>query len=251
MNLQGLVSQSYPSPEWAVFFEVSNSTGFGARRRADAVALGVWPSRGQAVIGFEFKEDRRDWLREKENPAKAEEIAAHCDVWWMVAGKAGIVKPEELPEPWGLYVANDDRTRLKVAKQATPFPDRDKAVMKRTFVAAMLRKITENTVPKSELDRLVQVAVKQAVENTSAGREVALLRETVERQRATFETFKELTGLDMAGLRGPRKLAAAVDAILHMDTNKDMLARTVTQLERTAQTVREAIEAWPVSTVGE
>ena len=40
MTLRGLVHQAYPSPEWAVFFEVSNATGSGASRRADAVALG-------------------------------------------------------------------------------------------------------------------------------------------------------------------------------------------------------------------
>jgi hypothetical protein len=159
MTLTGLVRQAYPTPEWAVFFEVSNATGFGARRRADAVALGVWPSRGQSLIGFEFKEDRRDWLREKDNPAKAEEIAQHCDGWYVVAGSDGIVKVEELPTPWGLKVANKDRTKLLTVKECIPFSDRDKTVIKRTFVAAMLRKVGETTVPRAELDRLVQEGV--------------------------------------------------------------------------------------------
>src|SRR4051812_48555098 len=109
MTLAGLVAQAYPSPEWAVFYEVSNGTGFNSRRRADAVALGVWPSRGHALIGFEFKEDRRDWLREKDNPAKADLIAANCDAWVLVIGNEKVAKIEEIPEPWGLLVANADR----------------------------------------------------------------------------------------------------------------------------------------------
>lgn len=54
MNLATLVMQAYPSPEWAVFFEVGNGTGFRTRRHADAVAIGI---------------------REKADPAKAEEPA--------------------------------------------------------------------------------------------------------------------------------------------------------------------------------
>jgi hypothetical protein len=112
MTLQGLIAQAYPSPEWAVFYEVSNATGWGASRRADAVALGVWPSRGQMLIGFEFKTARGDWLNERKNPAKAETIAAHCDAWYVVAGDESVVKLDELPEPWGLHVANKDNTKF-------------------------------------------------------------------------------------------------------------------------------------------
>ena len=44
MTLAGLIAARYPPPEWAVFFEVSNATGYATSRRADAIALGIWPS---------------------------------------------------------------------------------------------------------------------------------------------------------------------------------------------------------------
>lgn len=245
MTLAGLVNQAYPSPEWAVFFEVMNTTGFQASRTADAVALGIWPSRGHTLVGFEFKEDRRDWLREKKNPAKAEAVSAHCDLWWVVAGSDQVVKIEELPEPWGLYVANPDRSKLKTVKLAQPFPDRDKTRMKRTFAAAMLRKVSETTVPRVELDRLVDERVKAALEKTQAGYELRELRETVERQRKVLEAFKKATGVELNSWRGPNRIAAAVNAVINLPEERGILERAAGNLEAAARTMREAVKLWP------
>lgn len=251
MTLASLVIQAYSKPEWAVFFEVSNATGFGARRRADAVALGVWPSRGQTLIGFEFKEDRRDWLREKDNPAKAEEVAQHCDCWYVVAGSDGIVKLEELPAPWGLKVANKDRTKLLTAKECTPFPDRDKTVMKRTFVAAMLRKVGETMVPRAELERLIKEGVERETARLRDGREVSDLRERVERHEKTIAAFKATTGVNLEDYRGPAKIAAAVSAVLNVGEHRFMLENAKTRLEHSVRTIDEALAAWPKAEVTE
>lgn len=71
--------KTYCQPEWALFFEVGNATGFNARRHADAVAMNMYPSRGLVLHGFEFKASKSDWKRELANPQKAEEIAQYCD----------------------------------------------------------------------------------------------------------------------------------------------------------------------------
>lgn len=245
VTLEGLVKQSYPSPEWTVFFEVGNSTGFGTRRHADAVALGVWQSRGFTLIGFEFKEHRSDWLREKKNPEKAEAVSAHCDCWYVVAGSAAIVKVDELPEPWGLLVANEDRTRLKTVKTCQPFPDRDKTVMRRSFAAAMLRKVGETTVPKVELQRLVDEQLQAAVERTNAGHELKNLRDEVKRQREIIDGFKAQTGIDLLHWRGHRKISAAVDLVLRGDDHRRGLDSICDQLENIAKEARAAVKAWP------
>lgn len=249
MTLQGLVHKAYPSPEWAVFFEVSDSTGFQGRRRADAVAMGIWPSRGQTLIGFEFKEDRRDWLRERENPAKAEVIAAHCDCWYVVAGRDGIVKIDELPEPWGLYVANEERTKLLTKKPCQPFPDRDKTTIRRTFAAAMLRKVTETTVPRVELQRLVDEAVKVVVDSSRDGRERERLRTRNDQLEAVLVNFKTTTGVDLVGWRGTEKLIAAVDAVLHLGDDKRNLEHARDRLLGAAKTMNDALASWPVSSL--
>lgn len=246
MTLAGLVSARYPSPEWAVFFEVSDATGFRGRRRADAVALGIWPSRGYTLIGFEFKEDRRDWMREKENPAKADVIAGHCDVFYVVAGRDGIVRVEELPEPWGLLVANEDRTKLKAAKAAQPFPDREKSTMRRSFAASMLRKVTETTVPRVELERLVQERVDQAVARTREGHQVKHLEREVERLTQCLDTFKTITGVDLRhGWRGTERLAEAVEAVLSMGSQRQALQDAQRRLETAALEIAGALAQWP------
>jgi hypothetical protein len=47
--------------------------------------MGLWPSRGLKLMGFEIKAGRGDWLGELRNPRKAESIARFCDQWWVVA----------------------------------------------------------------------------------------------------------------------------------------------------------------------
>ena len=125
----------YCQPEWAIFFEVANATGARASRYADAVAMSLWPSRGLEIHGFEVKVSRSDWMNEKRNPEKAENIAAYCDRWWLVA-PSFVVREEEIPPLWGwleLYPKG-----LKIRKQAGASGNvkpRDRA-----FMAALMRR---------------------------------------------------------------------------------------------------------------
>jgi hypothetical protein len=250
VTLAGLVAQAYPSPEWAVFYEVAPSTGF-SQRRADAVALGIWPSRGCQLIGFEFKEHRSDWLRERKNPAKAEAVACHVDNWIVVAGAEGVVKVDELPEAWGLQVANKERTKLMVRKAALPFPDRDRRVIARTFAAAMLRRVGETMVPKSEVNRLAEALVEQRRSSSGETAELRILREQVQRHERIFDQFNEMTGVDLrSGWHGPKRIGAAVRAVMDGARHRDMLERTATQLEHAAEEVRKAVAQWPAAPAG-
>lgn len=141
----------YPSPtQYALIAEVGNSTGFSCRRHADAVAVGLWPSRGIDIIGIEIKVRRSDWQKELEQPEKAEAIAQYCDHWFLAVGDAEIVKEGELPSNWGLLVPKDDKT-LRCAKDAPLLTDA-KAPDK-GFIAAMLRKACEQLAPEAELKR--------------------------------------------------------------------------------------------------
>ena len=84
-KLADLLAARYASPAWAIFFEVSNATGYKANRHADAVAVGIWPSRGLSILGFEIKASRSDWKHELSNPRKADAIFKYCDHWFLVA----------------------------------------------------------------------------------------------------------------------------------------------------------------------
>jgi len=81
-------------------------------RRADAVSLSCYPSRGYDLHGFEIKVDRRDWLTELDRPEKAEPAFAICNYWW-IAAPAGVVEPSEVPEGWGYLEFRKERLWTK------------------------------------------------------------------------------------------------------------------------------------------
>jgi hypothetical protein len=119
---------------WVVLPGVRDGTGTQANRRADAIAVSVWPSTGLELHGFEIKVSRSDWLREMKDPWKAEAIAKYCDKWWLALAEPGIVKPEELPKGWGV-MALDKRQHMQVIIQAEK---KEPAAVSRAFLASLV-----------------------------------------------------------------------------------------------------------------
>ncbi len=145
-DLENLLGNRFSAPAWAFLPQVRNGTGFlRTTRTADAIAMGLWPSRGLHLNGFEIKVRRGDWLNELKNPEKAEEIASYCDFFWIAAPKE-IVKIEEVPENWGLLIPHG--STMKVAKEAKELkPDS----LDRLFLAAILRRTQETLAPDAKL----------------------------------------------------------------------------------------------------
>lgn len=84
-------------------------------RRADAVHIGLWSSRGAGRIDVcELKVSRADWLRELAKPQKAEAWWHYCNAFWLVVPTADIVKDGELPHGWGLMAPGGRGRRFKV-----------------------------------------------------------------------------------------------------------------------------------------
>lgn len=137
----------YPRDAYAFLEQVSNATGFKARRWSDALVMSLWPSRGLEVIGIEVKVSRSDWLAELNNPAKADEIAKYCDAWYLAVGDEEIVQTGELPMGWGLLVPMADG---KMRCKTEPIRNHD-VRLDRPFIAAVLRRAQEQIVPEAEL----------------------------------------------------------------------------------------------------
>lgn len=195
----------YPSNEYAVMWEVGNSTGHNTRRWADAVVVSLWPSRGLTITGIEIKVSRGDWRRELENPAKAEEIAQFCD-HWLVATPEGIVQEHELPFTWGHLIVNP-KGAVRMAKK----PDRlEPKPLTRGFVAAMLRRSSD--VDAAEVKALVekQVAVERATMESRISKQV-------ERATAKFAKIEEKVaelkklGLDLNGWEDAKSIVEAYE----------------------------------------
>lgn len=76
-------------------------------RRADAVHIGLWQSRGAGRIDVcELKTSRSDFRRELEQPAKAEAWWPYSTTFSIVSPGVDITPPDELPTGWGLMVPN-------------------------------------------------------------------------------------------------------------------------------------------------
>lgn len=120
-----------------VFFEVGDNTGTRVQRHADAVAIGIWPSTGHQILGFEIKVSRNDFATEMKNPQKSWPVMRYCHRWSLVT-PPGLVKSQELPPNWGLQTF--DGKILRTVKQApllTPEP------ITMGFVAALVRRAGE------------------------------------------------------------------------------------------------------------
>lgn len=132
-SIYDLLRAKYAAPEWAFMEEVAPATG-GGTRYADGVAMNLWHSRGHAVLGFEVKVSRSDWLRELKQPEKADPVMRYCDHWWVVAER-GCVMGGELPINWGLMERHGAGLRI-----VTPAPKLEAKPLKREFFASLMRR---------------------------------------------------------------------------------------------------------------
>jgi hypothetical protein len=134
-QVKALLRQRFSAPTHAIFFEVSDATGFAGTGWADAISMSLWPSHGLTLEGYEIKISRGDWKRELANPVKAEKFAARCDKWWIVTAEGVIQDDAEIPSNWGWILASNDGLAIKrqAIKNVNP------VLVDRVFLAALLR----------------------------------------------------------------------------------------------------------------
>ena len=127
--------------EWAVFRELSDSTGSLRRRSIDLFAINCWPSGGFRTIAYEVKVSKSDFMHEINDPTKrksAEQFAGEC----YFATPANLVKPDEIPENWGLVeVSGRGCVCKKVAAQ------RKIEILPIHFVASLARRVSDPKPP--------------------------------------------------------------------------------------------------------
>ncbi|RSY83147.1 hypothetical protein DAH66_12830 [Sphingomonas koreensis] len=239
-DVRKALAKKFGAPEYALFFEVGDATGGRARRWADAVAMGLWPSRGLALQGFEIKVSRQDWLGELRKPEKAEAIARYCRYWWIVT-PPGIVKDGELPENWGLYEVQANGLRIVRAA-----PPREKLPpISPEFLAALLRRSDEHarSLVKNAIDTAMvdeRAAIDARVEREVHWR-TDRLKERAEAAEGKFSAICEACGLspaEVGGLFYNTDFARAVATVHRLG-----VAKTYNGLSGLAQRLRPMIEA--------
>ena len=182
----------YAGDAWAFLTEVPNGTGYSKSRSADAMAMSLWPSRGLELHGIEVKVSRNDWLKELNNPQKAEDFANYTDRWWLAVGDAAIVKDGELPPTWGLLIPKGNKLVQKIAA-----PKLQAIEIDRCFMAGLLRRATEQLIPKSEQQEALRAEYDRGYKS---GQEMAahqVERAKVEKEQAeqTLKNFETASGL--------------------------------------------------------
>lgn len=253
VDIFSLLRARYEPPAWAFLDEVRNGTGLGrVVRTADAMAMSLFPSRGLHLHGFEIKVSRADWLKELKAPEKAEEMARFCHYWHLVVNDVDIVKPGELPQPWGLLVRKGDK--LVVAAQPT-FNEHATPPTYR-FLGALLRKFSATETAQAKIDEAWKrgredgwtAGMGHAQTVSDAGRTQAALDEL----RARVETFEKASGVSLDRYQ-LGNVAAAVRVLAGgYDSPIKRLKHLAKDADEIAKASREAVETFgPLATTEE
>jgi hypothetical protein len=218
--------------------EVGNGTGFKCNRHADAVAVGLWPSRGLFVEGIEIKVHRGDWLKELAQPEKADDIAKWCDFWWVAAGSDDIVREGELPPNWGLLVLKGDKLYCK--KQA---PKLEPQPLDRAFVAAMFRRAHEGQAAVAEHARRAGFDEGVTKGPEEHQREVERLRSALELTKSRIQSFQEASGVEIDHWHGG-SIGSHLKAFMklrgyHHPDADEIVAQAAENMGRHAKQLRE------------
>lgn len=162
-------------------------------RRADAVWVGLYQSRGYGIDVCELKVSRSDFEREISKPAKAEAWWSYSNRFWIVAPDVDVAPPDRLPEGWGLMVPKKRGRRFQVV---VPPAERDPVIDLELLVRLVVRL-------NSSFDRVI------SEQRTAHRDEVAELRrrhhESLEEAGAGYEARSRLEALEefeaAAGIR--------------------------------------------------
>jgi hypothetical protein len=183
-DVKAAIASLFAPPAFQTFFEVSNATGYGIKSYADAVAMGVWPSTGHEIHGFEVKVSRSDFINEMKNPEKAMPIMQYCHRWSLVC-PANMVKPDEVPATWGIYWFKDGAIRK--ARQA---PMLEARPLTPAFVASVVRRAGERDVAA------ISQAVNEARERWDKDRKNQIEAEVARRAGSRDAALKLLQAME-------------------------------------------------------
>ncbi len=226
----------YGPPQHAFFAQLRNAAGFAANRVLDGMAMGLWPSRGLHVTGFEIKTTRGDWLRELKNPAKIEESGFQFCDFFMIVTPPGVVEEGELPPKWGLL-----ETRGSGLRQVKDPNFLDARPFDRSMLAVILKRLHESSMVPAEI-KVAEAAGYDRGLAENRGRvvrlegDLALLQEDV-------EAFEAASGVRLRGWGGRAAIGDAVRAVMNGDRDVETLRRRLESLHETADRIARDVGA--------
>ena len=156
-----------------VFIRECGINGPGATSRVDALYAGFTSTSGRLLIGHEVKASRADWRKELDSSGKADFWHDNVHAWYIVAPSTEIVRPEELPDGWGLMVLNTKTTtRMDVKVKARVDADRVPSWTATRSILSRLDTLRANheTELRSEIYQRVRKELEELFEKHEANR---------------------------------------------------------------------------------
>lgn len=187
-----MLLEKYKEPEYLLLTEVPNATGMKKSRTADAMAFSLWPSRGLTITGFELKVSRSDWLKERDDPAKAESLARYCDFWYLVVADKNIVQNGELPATWGLIAPRG--SKLVVTKDATQLPSEN---ISRGFLMSVLRRAFDSGKSAINLQAKLDESYRRGYASGKAEHNNGSQQRIIAELERTIADFEMSSGMKM------------------------------------------------------
>lgn len=245
-GIMDLIRGKHSGQAWATLPQVPDGTGGHKSRTADALAMSLWPSQGLHLHGFEIKVIRSDWLREIQDPSKADTFASRCDYWWIVAPE-GVVQLAEMPGSWGLMQPTRNGQGLTVKKGAERRASPEG--IDRPFLAAIFRALHRDLPGKKELSAEYERGYKECRERLTGGREAEKHAKKLEEDyrlkklRESVEAFEAVSGIKIDEYNGDRvgDLLMAIDAA-RMPALLGYISRLADSCETSAKDLHRAHE---------
>jgi hypothetical protein len=231
-QLYSLIRSTYPDPGFITLEEVRDATGFDGIRTADAIAIGMYRSRGKLIHGFEIKVSRADWQKELTQPSKAESIMRYCHHWSVVVPSESIVHSGELPPTWGMFVPGKNRL-----KAVAPPPMLEPLPMSMTMLTALLYAVSKVNTRADEkaLREAKDDGYKQGLQR--GGDFAERFRNLEERVRE----FEKASGLNVqyASDKIIPAMGSAVQALMRGDAQVKHILSDLKFLQRSGSTLEQ------------
>lgn len=235
-----ILQRKYPVTQYALMAEVSDAAGFNRSRSADFVAVGLWPSRGLAIEGFELKSYRSDWLGELKKPEKAENIFQYCDMFWLLTTDETIAKIEEIPATWGWMCIKGNKIFIKKqAPKLTPKP------CSKNFIATMLKRANDKTqyVHVESIEDKINEAYERG--KKEAERSNSYTESRNKDLTRIIDEFEETSGIQLRHnfYDAPKKIGTALKLLVDLGETSviDSLNRIKEQNEKTNKKIETAL----------
>lgn len=224
-----------------VFFEVGNDTGAKVSRHADAVAIGIWPSTGHQIHGYEIKVSRADFLNEMKQPEKSWPVMQFCHRWSLLT-PPGLVRVDELPPNWGLSTYDGRSMRaVKHPPLLTPQP------LSPGFVAALVRRAGEAdaeliTAAEKKLRTELEKSFRDRLDRELSSQREGRLRDA-DKAVKFFEAFKEALGESWLSEEEAPAMIEALKALRSVGVGRaySHLFSVMQSMERQAASMRKAL----------